>query len=117
MLPGKILLAAFSDVISLSVTGIIVVLSGLALLSIAVALFKFVIPGASKGPIQKEMSEESSPETIEKVHHLDEDQLAAIATAVTIEWKLYHEEPNKEYTFDYRGERLSSWTMSEYIAE
>ncbi len=111
------ILVVFGDIVSLSITGILVVMSGLALLSIAVALFKYIIPGASKKPAVKKIERETPSKPVKKIKHLDEDQIAAIATAVTIEWKLYHEKPNKQYTFDYKGERISSWTMSEYIAE
>jgi len=107
-----------TDVLGISITGILVVMFGLALLSLAVSLFKHFIPGAQKAPTPIIAEDDEEPEMpIEKAHNLDEDQITAILTAVTIEWKLYHEEANSEYSFDYQGQSLSSWTISEYIAE
>ncbi len=46
---------------------------------------------------------------------LTPEQLAAVLTAVAIEWRLYYEEEEKQITFDYDPARLSNWKMSGYL--
>ncbi len=107
--------APIMDILGLSLTGILVVMIGLALLAVAVSLFKFFIPNGKKEE-DRQPTPTGAPEiAAEKIGQLDNDQLAAITTALTIEWRLYHEDKNSEPAFDYDGEKLSNWIMSSHL--
>ncbi len=108
----------FGDVLSLSITGIIVVLLALLVLSFIVALFKFIGP-KSATPKEPKKTEPPPPsaEEINKslffdVSKLDDDQIAAVFTAIAIELKLYHEVRPQELTFDYQPKTINGWSMT-----
>lgn len=108
----------FGDVLSLSITGIIVVLLALLVLSFIVALFKLIGP-KSATPVEPKKNEPPQPsaEEINKslffdASQLDENQMAAVFTAIAIELKLYHEVQPQELTFDYEPKTINGWSMT-----
>jgi len=121
MLCTTVFASAILDILGLSITGILVVMFGLILLATIVFLFKFVIPGVDVKAVQSAKKTESvakaKQEQPEKLDKLDEDQLAAIVTALAIEWKLYHQDVNDELPFEFESKKISAWTMSDYLVK
>lgn len=108
----------FGDVLSLSITGIVVVLLALLALSLIVALFKLIGPKQPKVNEPKvKVTSKPTEEEINKslffdVSQLDENQLAAVFAAIAIELKLYHEVQPRELTFDYQPKTINGWSMT-----
>ncbi|MCK5832377.1 OadG family protein [bacterium] len=109
---------SFEDVLVLSITGIIVVVLGLFVLSLVVSLFRFLNP-KSQVVVESNPKIASQPpvEEINKslffdVSQLDTNQVSAIFAAVSIELKLYHEIEPAELTFDYQPRAISPWSMA-----
>ncbi len=104
------------DALVLSITGIVVVLLALLILSMVVSLFKSIDP--QKGKVTAtETAPKNQPKKPEEVSvsneiTLDEHQTTAVLAAVTLELKLYHETEPAELTFDYRPRPISAWSMA-----
>jgi len=107
---------SFSDILSLAITGIIVVLFGLLLLSFLVSLIKKLTDAVEgKNKSEKTQVPEIEIATSESTKlDLNEDQIHAIITALMIEWKLYHEEELTELTYAYKPEPIADWVLSSY---
>lgn len=113
---------SLADIITLSITGIVVVILGLVILSFVVSLFKHIFNKENEEPAIAKTSEVKIETKINKslffdVSKLDENQIAAIFAALTIEMKLYHENEPGELAFEYQPRNISGWTMAGIIKD
>jgi len=108
---------SLTDILLLSITGIIVVILGLVSLSFVVWMFKHIfktkqdVPVVVKEP-KKSVEKKGDKSLSFKVSELDDDQLTAIFTALAIESKLYHEDEPLEPTFNYQPRNFSGWSIA-----
>ncbi len=110
---------SFEDILILAVAGIVVVILALTILSIVVSLFRHLEPKDQSAVVEEKHKAPSQPavEEINKslffdISKLDENQITAIFTAISIELKLYHEIEPAALTFDYRPRSISPWSMA-----
>ena len=113
---------SLADIITLSITGIVVVILGLFFIAFVVSLFKHIFNEENEEPTIEETSETKIGAKINKslffdVSKLDENQMAAIFAALTIEIKLYHENEPEELAFKYQPRNISGWTMAGIIKD
>lgn len=98
------------DVLTLSITGILVVLSGLFLLSLVVAQFKRINRDSAGKEIASTKSEPAEPEESKNSRiSFEDDEMTAIVAALTIEMRLYYDEEIGELPFTYEPKQPSNW--------
>ncbi len=113
---------SLADIITLSITGIVVVILGLFFIAFVVSLFKHIFNKENEEPTIEETSEAKIGAKINKslffdVSKLDENQMAAIFAALAIEMKLYHENEPAELAFKYQPRSISGWAMTGIIKD
>ncbi|HHS51161.1 MAG TPA: hypothetical protein ENN07_08620 [candidate division Zixibacteria bacterium] len=108
----------FGEVVLLSVSGTLLVLLALTILALSVSLFKFFGKKTEKPPKADNPGTAAVPPATENpppnTPQLDDNQLAAVLAAVSIELKLYHEDELPQLTFDYTPRQISGWSMANH---